>query len=44
MKKVNSSCPIPIEQQPIYEYNNLKHSTFFFWTTEDLSPLEEASK
>ena len=36
MKKVNSSCPVPIEQQPIYEYNNLKKSLFFFWTTEDL--------
>ena len=37
MKKVDFSCPVPIDQQPINEYENLKNSIFFFWTTEDLS-------
>lgn len=36
MKKTTVSCPVPIEQQPIYEYNSLKSSVFFFWTLEDL--------
>ncbi len=36
MKKGNSSCPVPIEQQPIYEYQTLKSSRFFFWTTESI--------
>ena len=36
MKKTTASCPVPIEQQPIYEYNSLKNSMFFFWTMEDL--------
>ena len=36
MKKVDFSCPVPIDQQPIHEYENLKKSLFFFWTTEDL--------
>lgn len=35
MKK--APCPVPIEQQPMYEYNNLKKSIFFFWTTENLA-------
>lgn len=26
-------CPVPIEQRPINEYNSLKESIFFFWTT-----------
>ena len=37
MKKVDFSCPVPLDQQPINEYENLKNSTFFFWTTSDLS-------
>lgn len=36
MKKNSSSCPVPKDQQPMYEYTNLKNSIFFFWTTEDL--------
>lgn len=36
MKKSNSSCPVPKEQQPMYEYTSLKNSIFFFWTTESL--------
>jgi hypothetical protein len=38
MKKYSSSspCPVPIEQQPMYEYENLKKSIFFSWTTENL--------
>jgi hypothetical protein len=36
MNKFNYSCPVPKEQQPMYEYENLKNSIFFFWTTEDL--------
>jgi hypothetical protein len=36
MKKINYSCPVPKEQQPMYEYKSLKNSIFFFWTTEDL--------
>lgn len=37
MKKVDFSCPVPLDQQPINEYENLKKSMFFFWTTENLS-------
>lgn len=32
----SSTCPVPIEQQPMYEYENLKKSIFFSWTTENL--------
>lgn len=38
MKKINLSCPVPIEQQPMYEYEKLKVSTFFSWTTENNKP------
>jgi hypothetical protein len=34
MKKINLSCPVPIDQQPIYEYEKLKNSTVFSWTTD----------
>ena len=28
-------CPVPLEQQPIYEYEQLKNSWFFSWATLD---------
>jgi hypothetical protein len=28
-------CPVPLEQQPIYEYEQLKDSWFFSWATLD---------
>lgn len=31
-----SVCPVPPEQQPINEYQNLKESCFFRWATLDL--------
>jgi hypothetical protein len=31
-----SVCPVPIEQQPIHEYQELKESWFFRWATLDL--------
>ena len=37
MKKYILDCPVPIDQQPINEYSNLKESIFFFWTTKDLN-------
>lgn len=37
MKNLLPSCPVPIEQQPIKEYENLKNSVFFFWTTENVT-------
>lgn len=36
MKKFLSDCPVPIDQQPMNEYLNLKDSIFFFWTTKDI--------
>ena len=36
MKKFIVECPVPIDQQPINEYSNLKESVFFLWTTKDL--------
>jgi hypothetical protein len=38
MKKINFVCPVPIDQQPIYEYEQLKASTFFYWTTDNNKP------
>jgi hypothetical protein len=32
----DSECPVPIDQRPINEYNTLKDSTFFLWTTRSL--------
>lgn len=34
MKKINLSCPVPRDQQPMYEYEKLKNSMFFSWTIE----------
>ena len=31
-----SDCPVPVDQRPINEYNELKTSPFFFWTTKPL--------
>lgn len=36
MKKFLPDCPVPIDQQPMNEYLNLKDSLFFFWTTKDI--------
>lgn len=36
MKKFFVNCPVPIDQQPINEYLNLKDSMFFFWTAKEL--------
>jgi hypothetical protein len=33
----NSDCPVPMEQRPINEYNSLKTSAFFFWTTKSIT-------
>ncbi|MCY7277404.1 MAG: CGLD27 family protein, partial [Phormidesmis sp. CAN_BIN44] len=35
---MNSSvvCPVPLEQRPINEYQDLKESWFFRWATLDL--------
>jgi hypothetical protein len=30
----DSECPVPIDQRPTNEYNSLKASVFFFWTTK----------
>lgn len=35
-------CPVPLEQQPIYEYEQLKDSWFFRWAT--LNPLDYGKK
>jgi hypothetical protein len=38
MKKTSlksNICPVPLEQQPIYEYEQLKDSWFFRWATLD---------
>jgi len=32
----SKTCPVPLEQQPIYEYEQLKDSWFFSWATLDL--------
>jgi hypothetical protein len=32
----DSKCPVPIDQRPINEYNSLKASVFFFWTTKSI--------
>jgi hypothetical protein len=32
----HSDCPVPVDQRPINEYDNLKASTFFFWTTKSI--------
>ena len=37
MKKSLLECPVPIDQQPMNEYSNLKESIFFLWTTKDIS-------
>jgi hypothetical protein len=40
MQAMNSSapvCPVPAEQQPINEYQELKESWFFRWATLELS-------
>ncbi|MEY3435403.1 MAG: hypothetical protein RLZZ196_387 [Bacteroidota bacterium] len=37
MKKSPIDCPVPIDQQPMNEYLNLKESLFFCWTTETLN-------
>lgn len=33
----DSECPVPLDQRPINEYNTLKSSIFFFWTTKATS-------
>lgn len=37
MKKFNLKCPVPLEQQPLNEYESLKESIFFFWTTKEFN-------
>jgi hypothetical protein len=36
MKSSTPVCPVPAEQQPINEYQDLKESWFFRWATLDL--------
>ncbi|XGV95967.1 MAG: CGLD27 family protein [Leptolyngbya sp. BL-A-14] len=36
MKSSVSSCPVPFEQQPLNEYQELKESWFFRWAMLDL--------
>lgn len=36
MKKFLVNCPVPLDQQPMNEYLNLKDSMFFFWTAKEL--------
>lgn len=36
MKKFLLNCPVPLDQQPMNEYLNLKESIFFFWTAKEL--------
>lgn len=36
MNSPPSMCPVPVEQQPIIEYQNLKDSWYFSWSTQDL--------
>jgi hypothetical protein len=36
MNIFDSECPVPIDQRPMNEYNSLKASMFFFWTTKSL--------
>lgn len=37
-----SHCPVPIEQQPLHEYQSLKESCFFRWATlEDQAYLKQ---
>lgn len=36
MESTVSACPVPTEQQPINEYQELKESWFFSWSTLDL--------
>lgn len=36
MKSSVSACPVPFEQQPLNEYEELKESWFFRWATLDL--------
>lgn len=36
MKTSVSVCPVPAEQQPLNEYQDLKESWFFSWATRDL--------
>ncbi|ASN78746.1 Ycf36 (chloroplast) [Porphyra umbilicalis] len=33
MNLYNNQCPVPLEQQPVNEYNSLKNSWFFCWPT-----------
>ena len=33
----DSDCPVPKDQRPINEYNSLKESIFFLWTTKSLN-------
>lgn len=37
MKKFLLNCPVPLDQQPMNEYLNLKESIFFFWTAKELN-------
>jgi hypothetical protein len=32
----DSECPVPADQRPMNEYNSLKASVFFFWTTKSI--------
>ena len=34
MNLPDSECPVPMEQLPRNEYNSLRASVFFFWTTK----------
>jgi hypothetical protein len=36
MKAPSSLCPVPDEQQPINEYQQLRESWFYSWVTRDL--------
>lgn len=33
MNLYNNQCPVPLDQQPVNEYNSLKDSWFFCWPT-----------
>ena len=38
MKSSLDFCPVPEEQQPVNEYEQLKESWFFRWATLDEAP------
>ena len=38
MKSSLDFCPVPEEQQPVNEYEQLKESWFFRWATLDVAP------